>query len=105
MAVWTEEKKEQFKNLLKTIPSEDAALVTARVWCKELSLKFDDNDDLIARRWHRFFHVGSLSADRGKYIVQAKDSHGNWMNVKQMSTKGDSVWLCLYKDNCIIKHK
>ena len=99
MSNWTDEKLEQFKNLLKNIPSEDAALVTARIWCKEFKLKFDDTDDLIARRWHRFFHTGSLSKHNEKYFIQVKDDHGNWMYVKQMSTKGNAIWTCLYKEN------
>ena len=39
MNIWTEERRNQFKNLLKTIPSEDVALMTASVWCREFNLK------------------------------------------------------------------
>lgn len=105
MNAWTNEKLEQFKALLKTIPSEDVALMTAKVWCKEFDLKFDDNDDFIARRWHRFFHRGSLSADNRKYAIQIKDGRGNWMNVKEMSTKADSIWLCVYREDSFLEFK
>ena len=99
MNVWTNEKLEQFKNLLKNVPSEDIALITARVWCKEFNLKFDDNDDLIARKWYRFFHTGSLEKRNEQFVIQVKDARGNWINIKEMSTKGHAVWFCLYKED------
>jgi hypothetical protein len=103
MNAWDEKSKEQFNCILKTIPLEDAALMTARVWCKENSLKFDDADDLIARRWHKFFHTGSLESRDGKYIIQCKDDRENWLNVRTMSTKAKSIWLCIDRENSFMK--
>ena len=100
---WNEEKRMQFKNLLKTVPSEDVAIVTAYVWCKEFNLKFDANDEHIARRWHRHFHVGSLEATTNKLYLYAQDDRGNWMPVKQMSTKATSIWTCLDRNNSFMK--
>ncbi len=102
MNVWTSNKIEQFKNLLKNIPLENIALVTAKAWCKEFDLKFDDNDDLIARKWHHYFHNGSLESNSLKKAIQIKNECGNWVYVKNMSTKAESIWTCLYPENIML---
>lgn len=102
---WTEERRNQFKNLLKTIPCEDVALMTATVWCREFGLKFDVNDEHIARRWHRYFHTGSLETSTNKLHLYVKTDRGNWMPIKQMSTMAFSIWTCLDRNDSFMKFK
>ena len=100
---WTDTQREQFKSLLKTVPSEDVAIVTAHAWCRELGLKFDADDENVARRWHRYFHTGSLEASAGKLYLYVKDSRGSWLPVKCMSTRGLSIWTCLDRNDSFMK--
>ena len=100
---WTEEKRNQFKNLLKTIPCEDVALMTATVWCREFNLKFDEDDEHIARRWHRYFHTGSLETSSGRLHLYVKTDRENWMPVKQMSTMASSIWTCLDRNDSFME--
>ena len=103
MASWTDENREQFKNLLKTIPTEDVAIMTATIWCREFNLKFDDNDEHIARRWHRCFHTGSLETSSGKLYLYVMNEHGCYLPVMSMSTNAASIWTCTNRNNSFMK--
>ena len=100
---WTDEKREQFKHILKTVPNEDVAIITAAVWCKEFNLKFDEVDENISRRWHRYFHTGSLETSTGKLYLYVKTEHDVWIPVKASSTKAVSIWTCLCRDSSFMK--
>ena len=100
---WTDERRQQLKHLLNTVPNEDVAIITATIWCREFNLKFTNADENILRRWHRHFHTGSLETSTGKLYLYVKNEHNAWIPVKMMSTKAFSIWTCIDRNDSFMK--